>query len=288
MNRRYIDFAPVKGKGDAGAHGAPTGARRPETRPAQTAAQPVRSAQRPHATASTRPVRPVRPAARPVRPTRPQAPRPVQMERPTRVSQQPMDDLSDLEELAEQLAEVTGDDTLIAAESLTISEETTPDFALGEPKFGVVENFQPKFVKAQVAKRPLSGGRSVTQTTMTHTMATAMDMVSDRPATAQNHDQRKMRLPNVPTANQNKVARRPVAKNVYTRTTAPARPNALMAPGSKLTGAGTAANEAAPMEQLKIVSESESHHKIGPILAILGTIILGALAGTAAFLLLPK
>ena len=68
--------------------------------------------------------------------------------------------------------------------------------------------------------------------------------------------------------NQNKVVKRPLSKNVYQKKV-----------------------EAAPEEPkgpVTIISKTEKDSKTGLIVTIIITVILGAAAGTVAFLLLPK
>ena len=68
--------------------------------------------------------------------------------------------------------------------------------------------------------------------------------------------------------NQNKVAKRPLSKNVYERTIKP-----------------TKEVQSGPVT---IISKPEKDTKVSLIITIILTIILGAAAGTVAFLLLPK
>lgn len=69
--------------------------------------------------------------------------------------------------------------------------------------------------------------------------------------------------------NQDKVAKRPLSKNVYRKKIVPAKE-----PSSK--------------KPITIIAKPEKDAKVGLIVAIILTIILGAAAGTVAFLLLPK
>ncbi|MBR2855477.1 hypothetical protein IKG64_01555 [Candidatus Saccharibacteria bacterium] len=83
-------------------------------------------------------------------------------------------------------------------------------------------------------------------------------------------------LPRTPFINQDKVAKRPLSKNIYQKEI-----DALAKSSS--TVAGGVSNKAAA-----IISKPEKESKMGVIIAIILTIILGAVAGTVAFLLLPK
>ena len=83
-------------------------------------------------------------------------------------------------------------------------------------------------------------------------------------------------LPRTPFINQDKVAKRPLSKNIYQKEI-----DALAKSNS--TVAGGVSNKAAA-----IISKPEKESKMGVVIAIILTIILGAVAGTVAFLLLPK
>ena len=78
-----------------------------------------------------------------------------------------------------------------------------------------------------------------------------------------------LKLPPKPKfVNTEKVAKRPLSKNVY--------PKKVVAPKEE------------PAAPVAIISKSEEDSKVGLVVAIIITIILGAAAGTVAFLLLPK
>lgn len=69
--------------------------------------------------------------------------------------------------------------------------------------------------------------------------------------------------------NQDKVSKRPLSKNVYRKKIEPAK-------------------ESSSKKPITIIAKPEKDTKVGLIVAIILTIILGAAAGTVAFLLLPK
>lgn len=77
-----------------------------------------------------------------------------------------------------------------------------------------------------------------------------------------------MAIPRTPFINQNKVEKRPLSKNVYQRKVEPTK--------EPLTGPVT------------IISKPEKDKHVSVVVTIIITIILGAAAGTVAFLLLPK
>lgn len=76
------------------------------------------------------------------------------------------------------------------------------------------------------------------------------------------------RVPNPPFINQEKVTKRPLSKNAYQ--------------------AKIAEFKEEPKGPVTIISKPEKDSKTGLIVTIILTIILGATAGTVAFLLLPK
>lgn len=90
-----------------------------------------------------------------------------------------------------------------------------------------------------------------------------------RSVTASKDDQRgKYQIPKSPFINQVNVAKRPLSKNVYQKKVEP----------TKEPKAGPVA----------IISKPEKDSRAGLVVGIILTIILGAAAGTIAFLLLPK
>lgn len=76
------------------------------------------------------------------------------------------------------------------------------------------------------------------------------------------------KVPNPPFINQEKVTKRPLSKNVYQ--------------------ARIKEFKEEPKGPVTIISKPEKDSKTGLIVTIILTIILGATAGTVAFLLLPK
>ena len=84
----------------------------------------------------------------------------------------------------------------------------------------------------------------------------------------QQQDKKTLKIPKSPFINKNKVTKRPLSKNVYEKKIVPTK--------EKTTGPVT------------IISKPEKEDKAGIVVAIILTIILGAVAGTIAFLLLPK
>ncbi len=81
-------------------------------------------------------------------------------------------------------------------------------------------------------------------------------------------DDKTLNLPKARFVNTEKVTKRPLSKNVYQRK--------IETPEEKPTGPVT------------IISKPEKDSRVGMVVTIIITIILGAAAGTVAFLLLPK
>ena len=149
----------------------------------------------------------------------------------------------------------------------------------GEKKLrlGTVEDLNPKFVKTDVPKRPLSSA-SHFATKKTGVAAVKAKKVGvqgvvrpvEKPVekSKKKSDLGTYQTPKSPFINQGKVQKRPLSKNVY------------------------AEKVVMPIEEPKgpvtIISKPEKQAHVGMIVTIILTIILGAAAGTVAFLLLPK
>ena len=176
---------------------------------------------------------------------------------------------------------VVREELTVEKERLEVGAET---FSLKkEPRYGVVEDYRPKFVKTEVAKRPLSRGHFVAQKAELEE-AKAVKVAAkkiggsdklaeksvEKPEKIEKEaeDKTKMKVPKSPFINQAKVVKRPLSKNIYERTVKPIE--------EKSTG------------PVKIISQPEKDSKAGRVVAIILAIILGAVAGTVAFLLLPK
>lgn len=159
------------------------------------------------------------------------------------------------------------DELEVGAETFTLKKE---------PRYGVVEDFQSKFVKTEVQKRPLSNGNSAAAR---DSLAEAKSVkVAAKKLTGpvekseqtdgKAEDKAKMKIPKSPFINQTKIAKRPLSKNVYERKVEPTK--------EETTGPVT------------IISKPEKDKKVSRVIALILAVILGAAAGTVAFLLLPK
>lgn len=123
-----------------------------------------------------------------------------------------------------------------------------------EVEFGVIEDLGPVQGTRTIAERP-----------------------EQKPAKAQEKSQPKsetktqgktFNIPRTPFINQEKVVKRPLSKNVYAkRVTVP---------------------KEEPKGPITIITKPEKDAHVSLIVAVILTIILGAAAGTVAFLLLPK
>lgn len=152
-------------------------------------------------------------------------------------------------------------------------------------KLGEIEDLSPKFVKTDVPKRPLGesvGHKAVIQPAMKNEAKEAKSKKligrfrNKNSAKAMAKAEKKAAAkkeafvaPNPTFINQDKVAKRPLSKNVYQK---------------KIV----ATDEKADKGPVAIITKPEKESKVGLVVAIILTIILGAVAGTIAFLLLPK
>ena len=132
---------------------------------------------------------------------------------------------------------------------------------------GVIEDYRPKFVQAEVKKRPL-GTKPVVKSVVKPVAKTT----GGAKVTAKTVPVGAMRANFI---NVGKVEKRPLSKNVYTkRAVASEMPKVKAKEESK--------------KPVVIITKPEKDSKVGLVVAVILTIILGAAAGTVAFLLLPK
>lgn len=143
---------------------------------------------------------------------------------------------------------------------------------------GTIENLNTKFVNSDVPKRPLSQ-KSHFSNRKTGVAAIKARKISSPKTTTKvekpvekskspSEDKKVYKTPSTPFINQNKVKKRPLSKNVYTKK--------AVVPKEE------------PKGPVTIISKPEKQAHVGLIVTIILTIILGAAAGTIAFLLLPK
>lgn len=160
-----------------------------------------------------------------------------------------------------------------------------------DAKLGEVEDLNPKFVKTDVPKRPLGDG-SARKTAIQQTAKDEAKEVKSKRligrfrgktvkaetkgnAKAVSKKEKNATAgstfvaPKPAFINQDKVVKRPLSKNVYQKNI-------------------VATSESGNKAPVAIIAKPEKESKIGLVVAIILTIILGAVAGTIAFLLLPK
>lgn len=147
--------------------------------------------------------------------------------------------------------------------------------------FGVIEDYEPLFTGAQVEKRPLSTPRQSTELSAAKAKKVRSPLFGPNlkkaakapaeekaPVAAKAPEIETLKTPTTPFIKSAQVEKRPLSKNVYKK---PA-PAPIKEPSAPVT----------------IIDKPKRDAHIGPIIAIVLTIILGAAAGTVAFLLLPK
>ena len=161
------------------------------------------------------------------------------------------------------------------------------------PKLGMIEDLNPKFVKTDVPKRPLSsrptGGphfraektgvaaikaqKIGNRANMKNSVKTEVKPVEKSVENSKKSVATKSTYqpPKNPFINQGTIEKRPLSKNVYAKKAS--IPKEILKE---------------PQGPVTIISKPEKDAHVGPIVAIILTIILGAAAGTVAFLLLPK
>lgn len=163
-------------------------------------------------------------------------------------------------------------------------------------QLGVIEDLNTKFVSSEVEKKPLGSAQTVKGSDLKEVKSrrllgrksrkTAVKPV-EKPVenseskvvknvapgvrsaqNVQNAQKATYKMPKSPFINQDKVAKRPLSKNAYQRK--------VVAPEEKPSG------------PVAIIAKPEKDKKVSLVVTIIITIILGAAAGTVAFLLLPK
>lgn len=143
-----------------------------------------------------------------------------------------------------------------------------------EPKYGVIEDFQPKFIKTEVKKRPLSAKRELESAKAKKisgvpkaNKVAAEKVKEEKPV--EEKPEKILKVPKSPFINSDKLPKRPLSKNVYQKKVIPQK-------------------EEEPSAPVTIINKPDKDSKVGLVVTIIITIVLGAAAGTVAFLLLPK
>ena len=162
-------------------------------------------------------------------------------------------------------------------------------------KLGEIEDLTPTFVETNVPKRPINEGMEAVQTS--GSVARTKSKKLGGRLKFRNRDKKELSkaeakkgktassavtsekqgtyaVPKSPFINQDKVEKRPLSKNNYQqrKVVAPAKEPVSSKNGKPVT----------------IIAKPKKDSKVGMVVTIILTIILGAVAGTVAFLLLPK
>ena len=146
-------------------------------------------------------------------------------------------------------------------------------------------DYKDKFVKTEIKKQPLGEDKDVA--TAKARKISKMPVFAKKPATKapekketptlekkpevkapEKKEQETLKVPKTNFVNTEKVKKRPLSKNVYQKE--------VVTPKETPSGPVT------------IIEKPEKDSRIGLVITIIITIILGAAAGTVAFLLLPK
>ena len=147
-----------------------------------------------------------------------------------------------------------------------------------ESDFGVIQDLNDRFIGSTVEKRPLNDKKDEKETVKN---VKAKKVLRKKPRLeddfgrieplnrgAEQSKRETFKMPNSPFINQEKVVKRPLSRNAYQKEIVP--------PKEETKGPVT------------IIEKPDKDKKAGLIATIIITIILGAAAGTVAFLLLPK
>ena len=159
-------------------------------------------------------------------------------------------------------------------------------------KLGEIEDLNPKFVVADVPKRPLNDGTNTKPEAKKDDASVAKSKriggrLRSKRATKLSAKQEKTEskvqksaeknetynVPKSPFINQDKVVKRPLSGKTYQPQNVPA----IQPEGKKTNG-----------KPVTIIAKPKKDSRVGMVVTIILTIILGAVAGTVAFLLLPK
>lgn len=197
----------------------------------------------------------------PVNPKKPTAPKPIAKKPAVKPASKPPVKKSAKKEV-EDFPEI---DELFAARPNPAGVST----GFSSAKLGIIEDYQPKFVKTEVKKRPL-GGKPAEK---------PVEKPAEKKEEKKVEEKKTEKKPEVKKPaplgqrspyliNTDKIEKRPLSKNVYSKKPPVAKEK--------------------PSGPVKIIAKPEKDSKVGLIIAIILTIILGTAAGTVAFLLLPK
>ena len=146
------------------------------------------------------------------------------------------------------------------------------------PKLGEIEDLTARYTEEDLKKRPLGEKRQpeVKHAELAKIKAQKVgnkgvdfkDKEKSKVDSKTQDEKKTYKTPKSPFINQEKVVKRPLSKNVYKKE--------VKVPKEE------------PKGPVTIIEKPEKDAKVGLIIAIILTIILGAAAGTIAFLLIPK
>ena len=156
------------------------------------------------------------------------------------------------------------------------SVKREPKYSSGTvPTLGVIEDLNDKKTNVELPKRPLGSSVTVSASEAKAKKVKAEGLFKknqkpEEPAkkSVASKASTTYKAPNSPFINQSRVEKRPLSKNVYQKKIAVPKEE--------------------PKGPVTIISKPEKDSHVGIIVTIIMTIILGATAGTVAFLLLPK
>lgn len=283
MNKRYIDFVPSKQGGAGSASQGVSGRNRVTTTKTQVSSQARMSSGAMHkvvpASAPKR-TRRVVSAATPRTSTGSREVR--QAQRIVKPAQKRLVQATPGISHPNMRKVVNATDANVARKQRVAKSAPTVVAARGvssAPALGVVEDLNSRFVKTDVPKRPLSQAPEPGQAVLAEAKAKKLrgfrstkknNKAIEKTKTSKNGNQ--YQPPKTPFINQNKVEKRPLSRKV--------------APKKKLQP--VIAPKEAPKGPVAIIEKPKKESHVGIIVTIIITIILGAAAGTIAFLLLPK
>ena len=159
-------------------------------------------------------------------------------------------------------------------------------------EYGIIEEYRPKFVKTEIKKRPLGqpDGKFAKKADIkelkarkivgkkaegvskasANSGATGVSNTAEKKAVSDKKSEATLKVPAAKTrfVNTDKIEKRPLSKTIYKKK--------VVAPKEE------------PKGPVTIIEKPEEGSRVGIVITIIITIILGAAAGTVAFLLLPK
>ena len=157
-----------------------------------------------------------------------------------------------------------------AVPKTVVPKQTQPRKA--EPRLGVIEDLGTNYRGVEVVPKNNVKRDNVGKSDLKTIKAKKVGLgeISEKTTSSQakTEDKKTYKTPKSPFINQDKVVKRPLSKNVYQKK--------VEVPKEK------------PKGPVTIITKPEKQAHVSLIVTIILTIILGAAAGTVAFLLLPK